>query len=205
MNAFVRIEKYKDTDKGTDLIISVPIKGLGEVLSKKKIKDAEIRLDDGRHISAEQRKKAYATIRTIERYAYAGSITQTRISVEGRASKKCIKYMELSTRRMRKTNSRNKGASGERELARKLKEYGYEARRGQQYCGSNGDADVVGLPGIHIECKRVERLNLYDALAQSVADAKTDEKPTVFHRKNNCGWLVTMRFEDFMELYGDSQ
>lgn len=128
-----------------------------------------------------------------------------RISVGGRASKKCIKYMELSTRRMRKTNSRNKGASGERELARKLKEYGYEARRGQQYCGSNGDADVVGLPGIHIECKRVERLNLYDALAQSVADAKTDEKPTVFHRKNNCGWLVTMRFEDFMELYGDSR
>lgn len=146
-----------------------------------------------------------AFVRTIERYAYAGSITQTRISVEGRASKKCIKYMELSTRRMRKTNSRNKGASGERELARKLKEYGYEARRGQQYCGSNGDADVVGLPGIHIECKRVERLNLYDALAQSVADAKTDEKPTVFHRKNNCGWLVTMRFEDFMELYGDSR
>lgn len=241
MNAFVRIEKYKDTDKGTDLIISVPIKGLGEVLSKKKIKDAEIRLDDGRHISAEQRKKAYATIRDIASYTgylpeeqkewlkylhivktgcgyfsladcsmdtareFINTITQTRISVEGRASKKCIKYMELSTRRMRKTNSRNKGASGERELARKLKEYGYEARRGQQYCGSNGDADVVGLPGIHIECKRVERLNLYDALAQSVADAKTDEKPTVFHRKNNCGWLVTMRFEDFMELYGDSR
>lgn len=58
MNAFVRIEKYKDTEKGTDLIISVPIKGLGEVLSKKKIKAAEIRLDDGRHISADQRKKA---------------------------------------------------------------------------------------------------------------------------------------------------
>lgn len=36
MNAFVRIEKYKDTEKGTDLIISVPIKGLGEVLSKKR-------------------------------------------------------------------------------------------------------------------------------------------------------------------------
>jgi hypothetical protein len=38
MNAFVRIEKYKDTDKGTDLIISVPIKGLGEVLSKKRLR-----------------------------------------------------------------------------------------------------------------------------------------------------------------------
>lgn len=50
------------------MIISVPIKGLGEVLSKKKIKDAEIRLDDGRHISADQRKKAYATIRDIASY-----------------------------------------------------------------------------------------------------------------------------------------
>lgn len=53
-------------------------------------------------------------------------------------------------------NSNQKGKKGERELAAILKSYGYEdSRRGQQYCGSNGDADVVGLPGIHIECKRV--------------------------------------------------
>ena len=98
-------------------------------------------------------------------------------------------------------NSRNKGASGERELANKLKEYGYDTRRGQQYCGANGDADVVGLDGIHIECKRVERLNLYDAMAQSVHDAKENEKPAVFHRKNRCEWLVTMRLEDWIDLY----
>ena len=53
-------------------------------------------------------------------------------------------------------NSNNKGKNGERELATILREYGYDSRRGQQYCGSNGDADVVGLPGVHIECKRVE-------------------------------------------------
>lgn len=47
-------------------------------------------------------------------------------------------------------NSRNKGAAGERELAGKLRDYGYDARRGQQYSGANGDADVVGLPGIHL-------------------------------------------------------
>lgn len=98
-------------------------------------------------------------------------------------------------------NSRNKGASGERELANKLKEYGYDARRGQQYCGANGDADVIGLDGIHIECKRVERLNLYDAMAQSVHDAKENENPAVFHRKNRCEWLVTMRLDDWIELY----
>jgi Holliday junction resolvase len=101
-------------------------------------------------------------------------------------------------------NSRQKGKRGELELARKLREYGYDSRRGQQYCGSNGDADVVGLPGIHIECKRVEKLNLYDAMAQSIADSKEGERPTVFHRKNNCDWLVTMRFDDWMEMYGES-
>ena len=65
-------------------------------------------------------------------------------------------------------NSRQKGARGERELANVLKGYGYkESRRGQQYCGSNGDADVVGLTGIHIECKRVEKLNLEKAMEHS--------------------------------------
>ena len=98
-------------------------------------------------------------------------------------------------------NSRNKGAKGERELSNVLKDYGYKCRRGQQYCGSNGDADVVGLPGIHIECKRVERLNLYDAMDQSKRDASEGEIPAVFHRKNRCEWLVTMSLEDWITLY----
>ena len=98
-------------------------------------------------------------------------------------------------------NSRQKGARGERELAKVLKAYGYDCRRGQQYCGANGDADVVGLPGIHIECKRVEKLNLYDAMAQSKADARENEMPVVMHRKNNCDWLVTMSLEDWIEIY----
>ena len=100
-------------------------------------------------------------------------------------------------------NSRQKGAAGERELARKLREYGYNCRRGQQYCGSNGDADVVGLEGIHIECKRTERLNIYDAVEQSVRDKKAGELPAVFHRKNNHPWLVTMPLDDWIRLYRD--
>ncbi len=43
-------------------------------------------------------------------------------------------------------NSRQKGAGGERELSRILREYEYNCRRGQQYNGANGDADVIGLP-----------------------------------------------------------
>ena len=38
--------------------------------------------------------------------------------------------------------SRNKGKAGERELAGVLRDYGYDCRRGQQFCGSNGDAAV---------------------------------------------------------------
>ena len=50
-------------------------------------------------------------------------------------------------------------------------------------CGSNGDADVVGLSGIHIECKRVEKLNLEKAMEQAEHDRKEQEKAAVFHRK----------------------
>lgn len=98
-------------------------------------------------------------------------------------------------------NSRQKGARFERELAKKLREYGYNCRRGQQYCGANGDADVVGLLGIHIEAKAVERLNIHDAVKQAKRDARADEIPAVFHKKNNQGTLVTVTFEDFMHLY----
>lgn len=99
------------------------------------------------------------------------------------------------------TNSKRKGARGERELSSKFKEYGFDTRRGQQYCGANGDADVVGLPGIHIECKRVEKLNIYDAISQARHDKNENELPVVFHRKDRSEWLVTMTFDDWMKLY----
>lgn len=98
-------------------------------------------------------------------------------------------------------DSRQKGARYERELARKFRAEGYDARRGQQYSGANGDADVVGLPGIHVEAKRVERLDLYRAMDQAVRDAREGEIPVVFHRKNNCKTLVTMKLEDWFKLY----
>lgn len=99
-------------------------------------------------------------------------------------------------------NSKRKGAAGERELAHKLNEYGFNTRRTVQYNGKadDGQADLVGLPNIHIEAKRVEKLNLQDAMAQAIHDAK-GKLPAVFHRKNHCEWLVTMRLSDWMELY----
>ena len=104
-------------------------------------------------------------------------------------------------------NSRAKGAAGERELSHELEKYGYKTRRGQQFCGANGDADVVGVPGLHIECKRVERLNIYDAIKQALNDAREGEMPVVMHRKNRQKWLVTLSLDDFMKLWkgGDNE
>ena len=98
-------------------------------------------------------------------------------------------------------NSRAKGARGERELANYLKSKGYDARRGQQYSGANGDADVVGLIGVHIECKRVERLDLTKALDQAKRDAKPGEFPVVIHRKNGEEWQATMSLDTFLTLH----
>ena len=84
-------------------------------------------------------------------------------------------------------NSKRKGAKGELEFAKLCSECGWESRRTQQYCGNTGDAaDIVGLPGIHIEVKRVEALNINKAMEQSERDAfqKGDnETPIVAHRK----------------------
>jgi len=80
---------------------------------------------------------------------------------------------------------------------------GYEARRGQQYCGANGDADVVGVPHLHIECKARERGQgeLYDWMSQAKTDAREGEVPVVIHKKNNCAVLVTMEFDQWAKLY----
>lgn len=103
------------------------------------------------------------------------------------------------------TNSKEKGKRFEREVAADLREYGYDTRRTNQYCGNTGDAsDVVGLPGIHIECKHQEQLRIYDWMAQAKRDAKDGELPTVFFRKNHCKTLVCMELDDWMGLYNDT-
>lgn len=99
-------------------------------------------------------------------------------------------------------SSREKGARGERELAKLLRDmYGYDTRRGYVFYREN---DVLGLSGVHIEVKRVEKLNISNAMEQAVESAarRQDGVPTVFHRKDREGWLVTMRLEDWIDMYG---
>ena len=65
--------------------------------------------------------------------------------------------------------------------------------------------DLTGLPGIHIEVKRVEKLNVVEAMEQSIRDSErmADGVPVLFHRRNRKPWLVTMRLEDWLSLYAN--
>ena len=77
---------------------------------------------------------------------------------------------------------------------------GYRRRRGSELAKKQD----IGLPGVHVECKRNERLNLLDAMAQAVRDSDKfgDGAPAVFHRRSRSGWLVAMRLQDWISIYG---
>jgi hypothetical protein len=69
-----RITGYKPVQEGTYLQIFIPGKNLMEPIEAKHMRDCTVWLDDGRHISAEQRKKIYATINDIA--AYTGEVSE---------------------------------------------------------------------------------------------------------------------------------
>ena len=98
--------------------------------------------------------------------------------------------------------SKSKGKRGERELAAELcRVLGVTARRGVQFQGSPDSPDVVtNIPNVHFECKRSERLRLYEALDQAVNDAGKDKIPVVCHRQNNKPWVVVIRLDDLPKL-----
>ncbi len=104
-------------------------------------------------------------------------------------------------------NSRTKGKVGELEFAALLRAQGYtEARRGQQFRGGGDSPDVVGVPGVHHEVKRTERLALYDAVDQARRDAAVGTMPVVAHRCNSKSkscrgeWLFVLGADDYFRL-----
>lgn len=107
--------------------------------------------------------------------------------------------------------SKSKGKRGERMLAKELNRlFNVEARRGQQYSGEQGAADVVDVPGLFIECKNIEALNVREALklakdqaprCQAYADRVIEHPvPVVCWKKNNQPWTITLNLEDLPSL-----
>jgi len=98
-------------------------------------------------------------------------------------------------------HSRDKGARFERWVADWFRTtFGTPAHRGQQYKGGPESPDVVGaMPGVHVECKHVERLYLYKAMEQARRDAGSFI-PIVISKSNRKPVLVTVALDDLVLL-----
>lgn len=99
-------------------------------------------------------------------------------------------------------NSRAKGKRVELEAAKALHEQGFtDARRGQQFSGGADSPDIAdAIPGVHIEVKGVEALNIWKAMKQSRDEAGPLEVPIVLFKRNRGEWLVCVPLDQVGRL-----
>ena len=93
-------------------------------------------------------------------------------------------------------SQRNKGYRGEVEIVKILQSHGISAKRGLVFCH---EPDVVTDLPIHIEAKRQETTKIHEWMKQSTEQCR-GKIPTVVHRRSREDWLITMRFEDFLNI-----
>lgn len=99
---------------------------------------------------------------------------------------------------------RLKGARGERMLKDKINAHGFDTHRGFTF---HRESDVVGLPGVHIECKFVERLNVREAYKQACEEAlkRKDGEPVVMWKKSREQWLAVMDLDYYLDLLKEAK
>ncbi len=95
---------------------------------------------------------------------------------------------------------REKGKRGELMLVHYLEKLGIKSRRGYVFLKQS---DLVGIDGIHVECKYCEKLNVRAALDQAIEEAekRKDGLPVVFWKVTRKPWVCIMRTDDFATLY----
>lgn len=81
-----KLQRYKVSQEGTILEVFLPNINLQEAIETKRMNKCGLWLEDGRHITAEQRKKAYATIRDIS--AWSGYLPEEQ--------KEWLKYLHIA-------------------------------------------------------------------------------------------------------------
>ena len=100
-------------------------------------------------------------------------------------------------------NSRRKGKVGELEAAAEINRLLPQAlaRRAQQHSGTESASDLIapGLPGLWLEVKRVQKLNLTEVMEKSREQCGA-LVPVVLHRKNDAEWLVTFPLEQIQQF-----
>ena len=100
--------------------------------------------------------------------------------------------------------SQAKGRRAEIELTEYLQSAGYTGARPGAPLNYDTEADITGVDGLHIECKRHERLEINKWYEQSAADAERmqDGIPVVMFRQNRRPWMIVLSLSDFIFLTG---
>lgn len=92
-------------------------------------------------------------------------------------------------------NSRAKGCRHEREVAKQLSALmGLNCERGARN-GVYGADDVIGWPGVHVECKVRKSIASVKWLEQSIRDAG-DDLPVLVMRQDRGDNLLVIRADD---------
>ena len=96
-------------------------------------------------------------------------------------------------------SAQRKGRAAEVELAGKLRDLGFADAQPGPPVSFGSAPDVVGIDGVHVECKSVRNLNLPAALRQAAEDAQyfADGLPVVFHKHPRQGWVASMSLGDW--------
>lgn len=97
-------------------------------------------------------------------------------------------------------NSKRKGSTGENEVCKIFIDSGHNVHRNdQRFIGGffNPDITVSGFDEYHFEIKRVERLNVAEAMNQARRDCG-NRIPAVIHRRSREQWLITMNLSDWL-------
>lgn len=105
-------------------------------------------------------------------------------------------------------NSRRKGTVAEREIAAEYRLRGFHAARVPNSGGLDTKGDIVGVPGVHVECKAGQRIDLWKALRQAELETPPGHIPALHFRRQsrsrapgaNTGWYVAVPLDDFMDL-----
>ena len=101
-------------------------------------------------------------------------------------------------------NVKRKGTAGEHEIEHILQAAGIRAYRNDQiFKGGKENPDVfaeISDTPLHIEVKRVERLNVSEAMQQAINDAADKHLPVLAHRRNREQWLVTLPLAPLLDL-----
>lgn len=171
MYEVAKVQGYLVDQDGTHFHVVIPNKNLQELILTKGMHQLGIWLDDGRHISAEQRKKIYATIADISRHT--GYLPEEL--------KEWLKYLHISKTGSHYFSLSNCSMDTAREFINTIMDYALENGIILTDLGINRTDDINRYLYACIKnkkcavCGKVGEIHHWDAIGMGNARTKFDD------------------------------